>query len=514
MERIAVSELPSNSPVREPLYFASGDLLIQSGEYITAPVLDAMRDAGISEVIALHDSEVPEFAFRTRHKVLSITELKPGTSLPVPVFDRRNDLLLQPDVEITQGIIDSFKRRNIFEIYTLRSPEELRLERVQAFLEKYERIKAERQAALQALEGPAFEIEFDLLKDPDLACNPQIIDRFLREDNFEAVLRPTGAPMAGRVKPRDPRQLRAADVKFAYGEKYRQITEQTAGLFERIRNSLGTDGAVLRKISSDIIRAMVADRDLLVTLTNYRDQDNYLVHHSVHVAVLAVNIATQMGLDEKQVFEVGLSALLCDIGMMMVDPAIVNKPGKLTQLERTEIDRHAVHNLSLLKSVRGIPAIVPLVIYQVHERNDRSGYPKNRPGGLIHQYARIIAVADTFDALCTARPYRDAMHPYQAMEQVIRLASTKKLDGPVVRALLGCISLFPIGCWVETDRGDRGKVVAANAATFNLPVLRLLYQDGAPAPEPETMNLATAGNVRIQTWCASPLSDDDPMFGF
>ena len=127
-----------------------------------------------------------------------------------------------------------------------------------------------------------------------------------------------------------------------------------------------------------------------------------------------------------------------------------------------------------------MPLQAKLIGYQSHERDDGSGYPRHRSGTLIHRYAKIVAIADAYSAMTASRPYRAPVTPYDAAKQILIDNSQHKFDREIVRAFLDCMSMFPVGSWVELSDGRRGTVVRANPGRHLQPVIAELDADDMP----------------------------------
>lgn len=119
-----------------------------------------------------------------------------------------------------------------------------------------------------------------------------------------------------------------------------------------------------------------------------------------------------------------------------------------------------------------------MIAYQSHERPDRSGYPKGRHRMLIHPFARIVGAADAYVALSSQRPHRDGRIPYQAMTTLLEEANRDRHDRDAVRTILDCLSLFPLGSYVNLSNGSRARVLRANPGLHTRPVVLQLNADG------------------------------------
>jgi response regulator RpfG family c-di-GMP phosphodiesterase len=167
-------------------------------------------------------------------------------------------------------------------------------------------------------------------------------------------------------------------------------------------------------------------------------KDPHLAGHSIRVAELAASLATQLGRKDWEVDEVRLAGRLHDIGMIAISDGILTKPGKLSAEEFAEVKRHPVLGHQLLVAYPSMERVASYVRGH-HERWDGTGYPDGLAGEAIPWGARILAVAETFDALTTSRSYRSAASVIDALERM-RLTSAEAVDPVVMRALQSVVS--------------------------------------------------------------------------
>jgi len=173
---------------------------------------------------------------------------------------------------------------------------------------------------------------------------------------------------------------------------------------------------------------------LNLTLSSLKLRDPYTAHHHSSVADISVAIAQIMGLDSEQILGLRISAMLHDIGKMGIPMAILNKPGALYPHEFEVIKAHVTMGMDIFDNV-SLPWPVYDVIAQHHERLDGSGYPNNLTGDQICLEAKIVAVADVFDAISEDRPYRDKLGKDYALN-VLQRNSGIKYDKDVCNAIM------------------------------------------------------------------------------
>lgn len=186
-------------------------------------------------------------------------------------------------------------------------------------------------------------------------------------------------------------------------------------------------------------------------------KDPYTKGHSERVTKYAVAIAREMGLSSEEVRQILYAAILHDIGKIGVSGDILRKPGALSEEERDFVKKHPEIGAGIISSIRVLKEIVPIVLYH-HERFDGKGYPGGKKGEEIPLGARIIAVADAFDAMTSDRPYRPRMTVEQAREEIVRNAGTQ-FDPQVVEAFLRVLER-------EEQLGLRAKQEAAAGNSF------------------------------------------------
>jgi HD-GYP domain-containing protein (c-di-GMP phosphodiesterase class II) len=182
-------------------------------------------------------------------------------------------------------------------------------------------------------------------------------------------------------------------------------------------------------------------KDLLVGLTRSLTaaldaKDSYTYGHSERVARIAVELGRELGLQEDELGDIYLTGLLHDVGKIGVRDAVLTKRGPLTPEEFEHVKQHVTIGYAILSDLRPIRNLLPGVLYH-HERVDGSGYPDGLAGDAIPLLARILAVADAYDAMSTTRPYREAI-PCRKVEEILVQGAGTQWDKQVVDAFLRC----------------------------------------------------------------------------
>ncbi len=165
----------------------------------------------------------------------------------------------------------------------------------------------------------------------------------------------------------------------------------------------------------DLIISDDATSKNLLTITSY---DFYTYTHSVNVGVLSVLLSKMLFRESHahDMYELGAGFFLHDIGKVRIDPAILNKPGRLTDEEMMKMKAHPYQGYKILKETKQLTEECRIIAMQHHERDDGTGYPNRLKGHDIHIYGRICCIADVYDALTAERPYKQRLKPFEALK--------------------------------------------------------------------------------------------------
>jgi HD-GYP domain-containing protein (c-di-GMP phosphodiesterase class II) len=288
-------------------------------------------------------------------------------------------------------------------------------------------------------------------------------------------------------------------------ERVERNKESSIFVDNLMRNALhgrNIDFAQVTRLTASYMADMTGDMDSSIASMVDTVQQDAISDHCVKMSLLGMALGVEMLLDAPNVRNLGLAGLVHDWGMVRVPPEIRNAERILSATERFHITKHPMYTLRLLEKLCGIPGVVPVVAYQVHECPNGSGYPQGRPRDRIHIMARILSVADRYDALISPRPFRPPLTPYAAMECLLRQAAAGDVDPDVVRALLMVQSLFPIGSYVVLSDGSTARVLRRNGDKFSHPIVRIIKDaDGKDVPEKSAMaiiDLSAAGLNVVQ----------------
>lgn len=290
------------------------------------------------------------------------------------------------------------------------------------------------------------------------------------------------------------------EVKEALSPTLRKsVLKDVKTLYEGFatRSMLSDQGVEsLYHLAHSLVDEILAREDSMINLIDLKSYDDYTYHHCLSVALLCVSTGATLELNRSCLNDLAFGALLHDIGKMVIPIEILNKPSALTRDEYEIIKQHPQDAYLHLKRRHRVSGAVLGAIQSHHEKFDGSGYPLGKKGNQIPLYARILAVADVYDALTSNRPYRKQCYPNEVIEYMMGCADTH-FDYEILKAFLKNIAAYPTGTCVKLSNGDVAIVVKNHSANILRPVVRLVMEDGSSGTEINLLDDANYHNVTI-----------------
>ncbi len=233
------------------------------------------------------------------------------------------------------------------------------------------------------------------------------------------------------------------------------------------------DFEYILKIVDDIIKHLESMEEILYTSIELLNKDEYTYIHSVEVAILSIITAKNLGYSPTEVKNIGMGALLHDIGKVMVPDEILKKPSKLTAEERIEINKHPQNGYELIKNCDKLPYTAKQIVLLHHEKIDGSGYPFGLSGIEIPEYVRLVTICDIYDAITNDRVYRKKVHIHKAID-ILMAESVYQLDNNIFNAFLKGIVVYPEGTGVVLSNDLIGVVYRYKHASPVRPVVKVI----------------------------------------
>lgn len=277
----------------------------------------------------------------------------------------------------------------------------------------------------------------------------------------------------------------------------RESIQVTKDSLERIVKGKPIEVPKILGAVNNIIDDLLHQDTLLINLSDIRTFDDYTFAHSVNVAVLSLVMGIGLGYDQLKLRNLGVGALLHDLGKTKIALEILNKPSKLTDQEFALMQQHSEEGFRLIKENRELSILIAHVAYQHHERFDGTGYPRGLKGTEITKFARIVAIADVYDALTADRPYRKRHLPHEAYEYLMGACSTH-FDHNLVSVFLKHVAPYPAGTIVLLNTGEKGVVVQQHLDFLLRPVVMVFEKDGKDLGRSFEYDLAINPTIMIK----------------
>jgi HD-GYP domain-containing protein (c-di-GMP phosphodiesterase class II) len=265
----------------------------------------------------------------------------------------------------------------------------------------------------------------------------------------------------------------------------------------------------------DTVAAIVSDIErntaVAIALNDLAAVDGYTMQHSLEVTAIGVALGSRTlrlrgwidhkgtrrfdDIDHKLVV-LGVGLMLHDIGKLEMPRAMLTKAGPLDSKVWEQMRMHPEIGYQILKGVSGVDPVSRAVVRWHHEQWDGSGYPDKRAGQRIHQFARIGAIADVFDALTAHRSYKQPLPPHAAYAHVLA-KSGSHFDPEIVDVFREAVAPYPPGSGVMLSDGSRGVVKSIHQVAVARPVVRILTDSSGAGVGPTEVDLRTASDLAI-----------------
>lgn len=256
------------------------------------------------------------------------------------------------------------------------------------------------------------------------------------------------------------------ETRQAANRTYNQSVAVTREVINSVRMGRTPSIRRIKRVVQGIVDQILNEETSLIGLTALRDYDEYTFTHSVNVCIFAVALGRRLGLTKLQLFDLGLSALMHDIGKSRVPLGFLQKSGQLSEEEWRRMAAHPWLGVLTMFQLRGQQEEVSYramtVAYEHHMRIDLSGYPKTIRPRAMSMTSKIVAAVDGYDAATTRRAYQTTPYAPSAVLQEMRDNPGRGLDQIVVKAFINLLGIYPVGTLVVLDTFELAVVSAAN----------------------------------------------------
>ncbi len=261
--------------------------------------------------------------------------------------------------------------------------------------------------------------------------------------------------------------------------------------FQSIEHEGRLDADAMERVSDNILMDLIARKENLVQLTDIRLHDTYTFAHSVNVAILSAMLGLHCHYTKKDLQVLTLGALLHDLGKVDVPAEILTKNTRLTPEEFALIQQHPEDGAKHIHAMdHALPqtSLLAAIAREHHEHIDGRGYPRGLKGDEIHRFAKIVAIADVYDALTSERPYKRAYTPNIAYN-IMKNVNVGQFDETLLDIFFNNVAIFPVGTILKTIWGYAIVKSCAFGKTETPVIVLFAGLDGQVLPEPITIDL-------------------------
>lgn len=257
------------------------------------------------------------------------------------------------------------------------------------------------------------------------------------------------------------------------------IKREAAKILSRTMRAIAAGDQIntddIANLARNMERSVSRNRDALQLLTRIKRKDEYTLVHSISVGTLALAFCNALKYDYSSTINVTMGALLHDIGKTHIPLQILNKPGKLTSAEYDIIKRHANFSADVLRKTKSIPDEAFDIALHHHERYNGSGYPDRLNGNEIEFGSRLVALCDVYDAITSARCYKNGIDRIKALQTIYSMAG-KEFDRELAHKFIKFVGVYPIGTCVTLSNGLTG-IVSDTTKDILKPVVQVFYDN-------------------------------------
>lgn len=267
----------------------------------------------------------------------------------------------------------------------------------------------------------------------------------------------------------------SAREERVYAERVeREASRLVTNIMQDVRLGKQIEAERVNHVVDGMVSSIFRNPHALMSLGRIREMDKYTFEHSVSVGVLMISFAKELGLERSVIQEIGVGALLHDIGKIKTPDNILNKPGKLTDDEFAIMRQHVVYSREVLEQTKGISPTALAVAAQHHERYDGSGYPLKLKGDEISRYGQMAAIVDVYDAISADRCYRKGEEPTIVLRKLLEW-SKFHFNEALVHQFIRCVGIYPVGTLVRLESGRLAIVLEEGEKGPLFPQVRVVY---------------------------------------
>ncbi len=302
---------------------------------------------------------------------------------------------------------------------------------------------------------------------------------------------------ATRARLRDERILRPLNHELSVARGiHKEALAAAQSVFDGVGRGSRLNSPAAKQTVTDLLGSVTRSPEAHLLLIQMRRFQNDLFTHAVNVCVLSLVVGTLEGF-AKEVYELGLGALLHDIGQVRLPRNLLRKNDSFTDQERRLVEQHPALGAAVLEQEESVPTAARRIVMEHHERLNGTGYPQKLGGENISPLSQIVAITDAYDAMIIGRN-GILRRPIDVLRQLYLDANAGAFSRDLIEKVIRSLGVYPVGSLVELNTGERGIVLAANRSDTLRPTIRLiLSRDGLPLLRGPILSLAEEKSVAI-----------------
>jgi HD-GYP domain-containing protein (c-di-GMP phosphodiesterase class II) len=264
-----------------------------------------------------------------------------------------------------------------------------------------------------------------------------------------------------------------AVIDHQAGQLFEHVMKEVNEVFDAVRCEQPFRLDRIFGVAQMIVDHPNPDRLLQQVLVAHQ-QSHYLSLNAAHCTIVAAHVARGMDYQRDELVQLTVASLVHDIGMQKLSRALIDKPGTLSPDEIAAVQTHPDLGARVLTQYAPQHPWLSRIVREEHERENGQGYPQKLRAGEIHHLAKVVGVADMYDALISPRPYRRTFSPHEAIQELLDCQDHMGYPRQVVRALIQQLSLFPVGCRVRLSSDEIARVIQGNTRSPLRPMVEVL----------------------------------------
>jgi putative nucleotidyltransferase with HDIG domain len=299
-----------------------------------------------------------------------------------------------------------------------------------------------------------------------------------------------------KIKQERAMRLKERQERIARCEKlYATSQDRVSKIIREVSGGVSGSAEDVLDFAEHFSEYFLEDMDSALHLMRVAANDEGVYYHAMNVTVLAMMLGKEVGVSQEEMKLLCQGALLHDIGKSRVDKKVVLKEKNFTKPELDFLRLHPKYGVEILASMKSIPKMVMMIVYQHHEAFDGSGYPQGIPGAKMHKLSQIVAIANTYDVHCNKRNAADCLTPFEALSFMFS-AQKARFEPMLLGSFIRCLGIYPPGTIVQLNNGAIGMVISVNPATQLQPSI-VLYDSEIPKKDALIIDMVDEPELKI-----------------